>query len=100
MTIDIRRLTSFAFFLGLVVTHAPAEPAAPLAVDRSAAIDGSAANGMYTAEGYGLRELPARLIAQNVAQADLLNRERDTSESSAPFFRSRVRRAHDGGRCK
>jgi hypothetical protein len=87
MTIGIRRLTSFAFFLGLVVTHAPAEPSnptAPLAVDRSAAIDGSAADGTYTAEGYGLRELPARLIAQNVAQVDLLNRERDTSDTSAP----------------
>ena len=75
--------TTSAVFLGLVFADAHAEAldaAAPLAVD------GSAADGTYTAGGYGLRELPAQFIAQNsVGQVnDLLNRELDGSETTAP----------------
>lgn len=75
--------TTSAVFLGLVFADAHAEAldaAAPLAVD------GSAADGTYTAGGYGLRELPAQFIAQNSAGQvnDLLNHELDGSETTAP----------------
>jgi soluble lytic murein transglycosylase-like protein len=83
MRIDIRRLTTSAFFLGLVFADAHAEAlnaAAPLAVD------GSAADGTYAVGRYGPREAPARFIAQNsVGQVnDLQNRELDASETTAP----------------
>ena len=88
MRIDIHRLTTSAFFLGFVVTHAHAEPLSPaarLAIGGSAVIDGSAADGAFPAGGFGLGELPAQVIAQDsVGQVDLLNRDLEASQTTAP----------------
>src|SRR2546429_1896485 len=82
MRIDIRRLITSAFFLGLVFANAHAEAlnAAVLAVEASAA------DGPDAAVGHRLREAPARFIAQNsVGQVnDFQNREIDASETIAP----------------
>jgi hypothetical protein len=60
MRIDIRRLTTSAFFLGLVFADAHSE-----ALNAAAPLAGhvSAADGTYAAGGYGTREAPARRIA-------------------------------------
>jgi hypothetical protein len=79
---EIRRLTTSAFLLGLVFANAHAEAlnaAVPLAVDASAA-DGTDAAG-----GHRLPEAAARFIAQNsVGVNDFQNREIDASEATSP----------------
>ena len=45
----------------------------------------SAADGAFPAGGFGLGELPARVIAQDsVGQVDLLNRDLEASQTTAP----------------
>ena len=82
MRIDIRRLTTSAFFLGLLFADAHAEA---LNAAASFAVDGSASDGTYAA-GDGLRGHPGQLIAQDsVGQANENNRELDASETTAPL---------------
>src|ERR1700746_257724 len=78
----IRRLTTSAFFLGLVFANAHAEALNTA----SLAVEASAADGTDAAGGYRLREAPARFIAQNSLGEvnDFQNREIDASKTIAP----------------
>jgi len=80
MRIGIRRLASSAFFFGLLFVNARKEA---LNAASSLAVDRSVVDGTYVAEGYQLRDPPARFIAQNsFAQVNDFQHGEDASETT------------------